>query len=77
MPRPPFTPNDEQLRLLNEAAEDFQRAEQGWAKLARAVELGVPKDVIPNYVQHSRATVLRKLKDTARGKPTTNGRKRR
>jgi hypothetical protein len=74
--RPPWSPTPEQIQILGEAAEAFQGTERAWATLAEAVALGVPKDRLPEYVPHSRATVLRKLANTVKGTPTTNGRKR-
>lgn len=75
--RRPWVETPDQIRLLEAAAEHFRQAEQGWTVLAEAVAAGVPKDRIPEYVPHSRATVLRKLTQLERGRPTANGRKTR
>ncbi len=81
MARPPWTPTPEQMHLIEAANADFERAiaseASGWDKLQRAVAAGVPKDRLPEFVPHSRATVLRKLTRAELGKPLTNGRKHR
>ena len=72
MPRPLWTPTDEQRDLLDRAARRFRRSDteratadateaEGWDLVTQALAAGVPKDRIAENVPRGRMTVYRHL----------------
>lgn len=61
----PWQGNDQQKRLLAEAAAEVKKARaaesKAWAKMQRAREAGVPDTVLCLHADVSRATLNRKL----------------